>query len=53
MLRVAENISGYNLDNEDILREVTVKTELERIDTQEKVILEALLDNGAIGLDEF
>jgi len=38
-----ENKSCCNLDNEDILREVTIKIELERIDTQEGVIAEALL----------
>ena len=32
------------------LRKVTVKIRLERIDTQEGVIVEALLDSGAIGL---
>ena len=31
--RVMENISCYNLDNKDILREVTVKIGLERINT--------------------
>ena len=33
-----------------ILREVTVKIGLERIDTQEGVTVEALLDSGAMGL---
>ena len=32
------------------LREITVKIELERIDTQKGVIVEALLDSGATGL---
>ena len=32
------------------LREVMVKIGLERIDTQERVIVEALLDSGATGL---
>jgi len=32
------------------LREVTVKIELERVDTQEGVTVEALLDSGATGL---
>jgi len=32
------------------LREVTVKIGLERIDTQERVIVEALLDSGVTGL---
>ena len=33
-----------------ILREVMVKIGLERIDTQEGIIVEALLDSGATGL---
>jgi len=36
-----------NLDKEDLLREVTVKIELERIYTQEGITVEALLDSGA------
>ena len=32
------------------LREVTVKIRLERIDTQEGITMEVLLDSGAIGL---
>jgi len=38
-------INGCNLNNKDILREVTVKIRLERIDTQEGVIVEALLNS--------
>ena len=33
-----------------ILREITVKIGLERIDTQEGIMVEMLLDNGATGL---
>ena len=33
-----------------MLRKVTVKIGLERIDTQERVTVEALLDSGAMGL---
>jgi len=33
-----------------MLREVTVKIGLEKIDTQKEVIIEALLDSGAIRL---
>ena len=33
-----------------MLREVTVKIGLERIDTQERITVEALLDSGATGL---
>jgi len=48
--RVIGNISCCNLDNEDILREVIVKIGLERIDTQEGVIVGTLLDSNTIGL---
>ena len=44
------NISCYNLENKDILREVIVKIGLERIDIQEEVTVEALLDSRATGL---
>ena len=47
--KVVNNTSCCNLDNEDILREITVKIGLERIDTQE-VTVKVLLDSGAIGL---
>ena len=40
----------HNLDKGDLLREVTVKIGLERIDTQEGITVEALLDSGATGL---
>jgi len=33
-----------------MLREVMVKIELEKINTQKGIIVEALLDSGAIGL---
>ena len=33
-----------------MLREVTVKIRLERIDMQEGIMVEALLDSGATGL---
>jgi len=39
-----------NLDKGDLLKEVTVKIELERIDMQERITVEALLDSGAMGL---
>jgi len=48
--RVMENKFCYNLDNGDMLREVTVKIGLKRIDTQEEVIVEMLLDSGTTGL---
>ena len=50
MLARANNISCCNLNNEDMLREVTVKIGLERIDMQEGITVEALLDSGAMGL---
>jgi len=45
LTRVMNNTSCYNLDNRDMLREVMVKIGLERIDTQEGVTVEALLDS--------
>jgi len=48
--RVINNKSCYNLDNEDMLREVTMKIGLERIDMQKEVTMEALLDSGAMKL---
>ena len=44
-----DNIFCYNLNNRDILREMTVKIGLERIDTQNKIIVEALLDSSTMG----
>ena len=44
--RVMKNTSCYNLDNENMLKEVMVKIKLERINTQEEVMVEALLDSG-------
>ena len=40
----------YNLDNKNILREVTVKIGLKKIDMQEEVTVEALLDSRVTGL---
>ena len=48
--RVVENTSTCNLDKGDLLREVTVKIGLERIDTQEGITVEVLLESGATGL---
>ena len=48
--RVMENIFYCNLDNRNILREVMVKIGLEKIDTQEEVMVEALLDSKVMGL---
>jgi len=43
-----DNTFTYNLDKENLLRGVTVKIGLERVDTQEGVTVEALLDSGAM-----
>ena len=48
--RVIENTSIYNLDNKDLLKEVMVKIGLKRIDMQEGVKMEALLNSGTTGL---
>ena len=45
--RVVDNIFCCNLNNGNMLREVTVKIGLERIDIQEEVTVEALLDSRA------
>jgi len=50
LFRIIENTSCCNLNNKDMLREVTVKIRLERINMQEGVIVEVLLDSGATGL---
>jgi len=44
------NTSCYNLDNINILREVIVKIGLERIDMQEGITVEVLLDSEATEL---
>ena len=48
--RIVDNIFCYNLDNGNILREVIVKIGLERIDIQEGVRVEVLLESGVIRL---
>ena len=48
--REVDNILCCNLNNGNILREVTVKIGLERIDTQKGVIVETLLNSKATGL---
>jgi len=50
LTRAIDNTSCCNLDNRDMLREVMVKIGLERIDTQEGVTVEALLNSGTTGL---
>jgi len=46
LARVTDNTSIYDLVKKDFLREVTVKIGLERIDMQEGITVEALLDSG-------
>jgi len=41
-----ENTFCYNLDNGNMLRKVTVKIGLEKINMQEGVIIEVLLDSN-------
>jgi len=50
LTRVTDNTSMHNLDKGDLLREVMVKIGLERIDMQEGIMVEALLDSGVTGL---
>ena len=48
--KLVDNISCCNLDKGDMLRKVTVKIRLEKINIQEGVIVEVLLDSRAMGL---
>ena len=50
LARITDNTSMHNLDKGNLLREVTVKIGLERIDMQEGITVEALLDSGVTGL---
>jgi len=50
LARVTDNTSMYDLDKGDFLREVIAKIGLERINTQEGIMVEALLDSGVTGL---
>jgi len=50
LAKVTDNTSMHDLDKGNLLREVTVKIGLERIDMQKGVAVEALLDSGATGL---
>jgi len=45
-----DNTSDCDLNNKEALREVMVKIRLERVDTQEGITVEMLLDNSATGL---
>ena len=48
--RTMDNTSCCNLNNGDMLREVTVKIGLERINMKKEITVEALLDSRATGL---
>ena len=48
--KVMDNKSCYNLDNEDILREVTIKIMLKRSDIQKRVTAEVLLNSEVVRL---
>ena len=48
--RVIDNTFCCNLDNRDMLREITVKISLERINTQKGMTVKALLDSKVIEL---
>ena len=50
LFRIVDNTSTYNLNNENMLREVIVKIGLERINIQEGVTMQALLNSGATEL---
>jgi len=50
LARVTDNISMHDLDKGNLLRKVTVKIGLERIDMQKRIMVEALLDSAATGL---
>ena len=50
LARVTDNTSMCDQNKGNLLKEVTVKIRLERIDKQEGITVEALLDSGVIGL---
>jgi len=50
LARVTDNTSMRNLDKGNLLKEVTVKIGLERIDMKEGITVEVLLDSEATGL---
>jgi len=47
---VVDNILSNSISNRDLLREVTINIVLERINIQEGIIIEVLLDSSATGL---
>ena len=50
LFRVIDNIFYCDLNNKDMLRKVTVKIGLERINTQEGITVEVLLDSSVTEL---
>jgi len=48
--RKKKSVNVRKIKEKEILREVMVKIRLERIDMQEEIIVEVLLDNGTIRL---
>ena len=50
LFKVVENTFTCDLHKGDLLRKVTVKIGLERIDMQEEIIVKVLLDSSAMGL---
>ena len=46
--KVVNNIPSCNLDNKDMLREVTIIIGLEKIDISEEIRVKVLLDSKAI-----
>jgi len=50
LTRAIDNTSCCKLNNGDTLREVMVKIGLKRIDMQEEITVETLLDSGVTGL---
>ena len=48
--RVIDNKFYYSLDNIDMLRKITVRIGLGRIDIQKEITVEVLLNSGVMGL---
>ena len=48
--REKKKVEVRKVEEENLLRKVTVKIGLERVDMQEKITVKVLLDSGAIGL---
>jgi len=50
LYKAVNNTFYYNLDNRNMLRKITVKIGLERVDMQKRVTMEVLLDSSAMEL---